>query len=175
MKKLLAIFLAVIMIFSLTACGTDSDKSQTDNSEKVSVSQNEQNEEGGSFTNSSPYKNDSGETSSVAQNNKTESKTSSVAENNDDSNGYTWRQWLKDYEAWVDEYIVILKKYHENPTDMSILSDYTKMLNELAEWEERTDEMKDEIKDTSEVLEFTSEITRILAKITAATNELVND
>lgn len=167
MKKLLAILLAVMMLFSLTACGSDSDKNQADDTEKVSVSQETQDDEGGSFTNPSPYKNNSSETSSVPQNKKTES--------NNDSNGYTWQQFLKDYEAWVDEYIVILKKYNENPSDLSILSDYTSMLTKLSEWAERADKMEDEIKDAGEVLEFTSEITRILAKITAATNELVNE
>lgn len=175
MKKLLAILLAVMMLFSLTACGSDFDKNQADDTEKVSVSQEIQDDEGGSFTNLSPYKNNSGETSSVPQNKKTESKTSSVAESNNDSNGYTWQQFLKDYEAWVDEYIVILKKYNENPSDLSILSDYTSMLTKLSEWAERADKMEDEIEDAGEVLEFTSEITRILAKITAATNELVNE
>ena len=75
---------------------------------------------------------------------------------------------MKDYEAWVDDYIEIIKKYKDNPTDMSILSDYTEMMSEAAEWTEKADEIELELEDTDEALEYTKEVLRIAGKITEA-------
>ena len=47
------------------------------------------------------------------------------------------------YEKFIDEYVAIMKKYAANPTDMSLLNDYTDYLNRYtevcnacAEWED---------------------------------------
>lgn len=81
-----------------------------------------------------------------------------------------WRSFLKEYEDWVDEYIKITKKYSENPTDFSILGDYTDMLSEMTDWAEKTDEMEKALEDASvdELLEYTNELVRIAAKIAEA-------
>ena len=50
-----------------------------------------------------------------------------------------WKQFLKEYESWVNKYAEIVKKYKENPSDISILSDYTKMMGELTKWATRAD------------------------------------
>ena len=44
-------------------------------------------------------------------------------------------KFLIDYEDFMKDYIAVLKKYKTNPTDPSILSDYTKMVQQAAEWE----------------------------------------
>ena len=41
-------------------------------------------------------------------------------------------QFIKDYEEFVDSYIVIIKKMKANPTDMTILSEYTEMAKNAA-------------------------------------------
>ncbi len=76
-----------------------------------------------------------------------------------------WRQFLKEYEAWVDEYIEIVKKYKANPTDMSILSDYTNMLSKVSEWSEKADKIQLELKDTDEALKYSEEVLRIAGKL----------
>lgn len=147
MKKLLAILLAAMMLFSLTACGAEQKEEKIDDVQNSSLS-------------------DSTDDSSNAE---TETKS-------DTSTGdYTWKDYLVDYENWVDEYISVLKKYHENPSDLSILSDYSEMVQETAEWTERSEKLKADIEDASEMLEFSSELLRIASKITAATSELAND
>lgn len=91
MKKLLAILLAAMMLFSLTACGAEQKEEKIDDVQNSSLS-------------------DSTDDSSNAE---TETKS-------DTSTGdYTWKDYLVDYENWVDEYISVLKKYHENPSDLS--------------------------------------------------------
>ena len=83
------------------------------------------------------------------------------------SENFEWKQFLKEYEDWVDKYIEITKKYKENSTDITILSDYTKMLNELSEWTEKTEEAGKKLEEVSpsELAEFSSELSRISAKI----------
>lgn len=84
-----------------------------------------------------------------------------------DTNDADWKQLLNEYEDWVDEYISITKKYSDNPSDMSIMSDYFDMLGEMAEWAEKTDSMQDSLENASpdEVLEYSKELARIVNKL----------
>ena len=94
--------------------------------------------------------------------------TSSEAKKDSTSDDAEWKQFLKDYEAWVDDYIEIVKKYNNNPTDMSILSDYTEMVSEMAEWSEKADEIELELEDTDAALEYSKEVLRIGGKLAEA-------
>ena len=82
-----------------------------------------------------------------------------------------WRQFLKDYEKFMDEYIAVLKKYMKNPLDMSVLSDYTTMMTELSEWDEKYDDMSDDLDNPAELAEFLQEWTRIYTKMITAMYE----
>ena len=84
-------------------------------------------------------------------------------ENNNDS--AEWKEFLKDYENWVDDYIEIVKKQKENPTDLTLLSEYTNMLSELTEWTEKADDISASIKDTDDALEYSKEVLRIAGKL----------
>ena len=90
-------------------------------------------------------------------------------ENNSDAE---WKQFINEYEEWVDEYIEITKKYKSNQSDLSILGDYTKMMNELVEWAGKTEEMEKELKEASpaELTEYSAELARIAAKLAKAAN-----
>ena len=88
-----------------------------------------------------------------------------TAENN--VGNVEWREFLEDYEKWVDDYISIVNKQKENPTDISILSDYTKMLSDLTEWSTRADEVAESIKGTDDAVEYSKELLRIIEKLTA--------
>lgn len=76
-----------------------------------------------------------------------------------------WRQFINDYDAWVDNYIAIVKKYKANPTDTSILSDYTKLVSETADWAKRADNIRVELKDADEALEYSQELLKISNKL----------
>lgn len=94
---------------------------------------------------------------------KEETKTTS-------SNDSGWKEFLEEYEEWANDYIQIVKKYSETPTDTSILSDYTEMLTELSEWQTKADEMEEELEEVSpaEVAEYSAELLRIATKIAEA-------
>ena len=84
------------------------------------------------------------------------------------SSSAEWSQFLKEYEEWVDKYIVIYNKYKSNPTDLSILSDYTDMAAQLVEWSEKTENVQKELESASseELAEYSKELLRIAGKMT---------
>ena len=84
------------------------------------------------------------------------------------SSSAEWRQFLKEYEEWVDKYIVVYNKYKSNPTDLSILSDYTDMAAQLVEWSEKTENVQKELESASpeELSEYSKELLRIAGKMT---------
>jgi len=53
---------------------------------------------------------------------------------NNTNNNTDCKKFLKDYEEFMDDYIKILKKYKANPTDMTIMSDYTMILGKVDNW-----------------------------------------
>lgn len=142
MKKAISIILALFMVVSITACGVNdvstNGEGTTDPKETVSVVD----------------ESTSGE--SVSE------ETAGKEEKNDDA---AWKKFLEEYEAWVDDYIAILKKYKENPTDLSILSDYSKMIADMATWTEKIEEVQDSIMDAEDIVEYSQEILRIAGKL----------
>ncbi|MBE7021790.1 MAG: hypothetical protein E7414_01025 [Ruminococcaceae bacterium] len=86
------------------------------------------------------------------------------------NNNIEWKEFLKEYETWVDKYIEITKKSKANPSDMSILSDYTEMMKELTDWSTKAEDMEKALKDASsaELAEYSAELARIAAKIAQA-------
>ena len=46
--------------------------------------------------------------------------------------------FLEGYEKFMDDYIAILKKYKNDPTDASVLSEYTSIMSEASKWSSKT-------------------------------------
>ena len=77
-----------------------------------------------------------------------------------------WREFLAEYEAWMDKYIEVLEKFNRNPTDFPILMDYMEMMEELIEWTEKAEQFEDELEGNEEALrEFLAIQMRILEKL----------
>ena len=77
-----------------------------------------------------------------------------------------WKQFLKDYEAWVDSYIALMAKYEKNPTDITILADYTASMLKLAEWADKAEAMEDALDDDPAALkEYLAMLARIVTKL----------
>ena len=145
MKKIVSVVLVLSMLFIMVACGSIA--------KKVETLEEEIDNEILSFDDA------------VAEDEENVSESTEEA-----TLDYDWRQFLEEYEAWVDEYIELLKKYNDNPTDMSILADYTEMMSELAEWSSRTEEVSDELEKASpaELAEYSAELARIASKLAQA-------
>lgn len=113
-----------------------------------------------------------GEVTVVTDNTQTQTLPVENAENEPDTSTEVetvetveWKQFLQEYEAWVDDYISIVKKYEENPTDMTILTDYMEMLSNLTQWTQKADNIQESILDTNEALEYSKEMLRIAGKL----------
>ncbi len=141
MKKIISILVAIIMVFSLVACGG---KTTSNVNQETSTTQNtEVVEQAPAQEKAEPQKTDT---------------SSSTPE---------WKQFLQDYEKWVDKYISIMEKYSKDPSDFSILADYTSMMTELVEWTEKTEQMQKELEKASpaEVTKYCAELARIALKM----------
>ncbi|MBQ1186287.1 MAG: hypothetical protein IIX54_01185 [Clostridia bacterium] len=100
-------------------------------------------------------------------------ETGSTEELSDESStDDSWREFLKEYEEWADKYIAVVKKYKANPTDLSILTEYTSLITELSDWTTRADDISSSIVDVKDATEFSTELARIAAKIADAAGDL---
>ena len=96
--------------------------------------------------------------------------TKPASDNTNDATAPQWKQFLSDYEAWVDEYVELTKKYSNNPSDLSILSEYTEMAEEAVEWQTKADELTAELEEASpaELSEYSAALLEIAAKLAKA-------
>lgn len=161
MKKILAMVLVLVMMCCLAACGNTNDR-QNNETEKTTETKAPETQ--------SPITEDvtpeePETTESVAQEVVTEEPVTEEPVTKVTEDTYTWREFLKDYEAWVDDYIAFMNKYNANPADLTLLADYATMMSEYAEWADKVDKMDDNLSDT-EALEYAAELSRIATKLT---------
>ena len=50
-----------------------------------------------------------------------------------------FKEAMDSYEAFYDEYCAFMKKYQENPADLSLLAEYANMMGKLTEMDEKFD------------------------------------
>lgn len=146
MKKFLAGIITLAMLLSMAACGN----SKGNNAEQSTVSQ-------------SSASSQQSETTESTTKSTTTSTTASKAKATVD-----WREFLDEYEEWVDSYIALLNKYKANPSDASLITDYYKMASQAAEWSSKADKVKTELTDSSELAEYSARLLKISEKITKA-------
>ena len=139
MKKLVSLTLTLLMVVFLVSCADNNN-----------------------LTNDSTLTNVNTE-SLESQENIDSLQTDSVENSNDI---VEWKEFLKEYEKWVDDYIAIVKKQKETPSDLTILTDYSKMLTQMSEWSRKSDDMAKSIKSTEDALEYSKEVLRIVGKLT---------
>lgn len=82
-------------------------------------------------------------------------------DNNSTSSDVDCDKFIKDYSAFVDSYIKLLKKYKANPTDASILSEYTDAVEKATEMETNAGEC-DDPKYASKLMELSNKIAKAL-------------
>ncbi len=87
-------------------------------------------------------------------------------EHSSETTNDSWRQFLIDYEEWVDEYVAFMKKYTENPNDLSLLADYSKFMGETVEWSQKVENVEVELEnDPAALQEYLEVLSRITAKL----------
>jgi len=125
MRKTQLIGFALMVVMFLASCG-GSDDQKAEKSEFAYDQVSESPE--------SDIQVDNNETEEDIQvdNNETEEVQEEAIEEvakNDDCD-----EFLKGYEKFMDKYIAIIKKQKANPTDMSIMSEYSSLMTEASEW-----------------------------------------
>lgn len=73
-------------------------------------------------------------------------------------------QFIKDYEQFVDSYIKILKKYKKNPSDASIIAEYSDVVQKAAEMQTNASNCTD--------AKYTAKLANIATKMAKAAAEL---
>jgi len=94
--------------------------------------------------------------------------TDTSSENTDtpSTSNSEWKEFLRLYEEWADEYVVLIKKYNENPTDMSLLTDYMDSMQKIIEWSEQADKIVSDLSG-DDLKEYLATMTRIIEKMSA--------
>ena len=72
---------------------------------------------------------------------------------------------MDSYEKFFDEYVAIMKKYKENPTDLSILSDYATYMGQYADMMQKLEKWGNEDLNTAETAYYIDVQARITKKL----------
>ena len=98
-----------------------------------------------------------------------ESKQESKAESKADAGVVTpsFKETMDSYEAFFDEYIAFMKKYQENPGDMSLLSEYTDYLTKYSEYLSKLNSIDTDSLSAADMAYYTEVNARILKKLEA--------
>ena len=142
MKRILSVALTLVLVLGLVACGGEETPTVNDENDVIVSTEND--------------------TVVSTQNETTDSNLDESEKSNE-----AWREFLADYEDWVDSYITLYKKYQSNPTDMSLLSEYTKLAGEVSTWATRAEDIEDSL-DVDDLTEYTSSLARIVEKLNSA-------
>ena len=153
MKRILALVMVMILSLALVACGG---KEESKAPETTAPAEDVQEP----VTTEAP----------AEQTQATEAHAETAPAEETQTENVKWREFLKEYEAWVDSYVALMKKYKANPTDTSLLTEYANMMNQVAEWSTKCDEMEKELESASpeELAEYAAEVARIAGKMAQA-------
>ena len=58
-------------------------------------------------------------------------------------------------------------KYNNNPGDLTLLGEYTKLMNDMTSWTNKTTALKGDLSG-AELIEYSQELMRILEKLSSA-------
>lgn len=98
----------------------------------------------------------------------TTTQPQSQPQSNTSSSSSEWKQFLKDYEAWVDKYVAFMKKYKNASTsDMaSMMSEYSSLMSDLTSWSEKSKNMQSSLSG-SDLTEYINTLSRITQKLSS--------
>lgn len=103
----------------------------------------------------------------------TEPKETEVPENNTDANSLRpdFKEAMDSYEQFIDEYVAFMKKYAENPDDLTLLADYASYMSDYADMVEKFDKWESEDLNDAELSYYIDVQARVSKKLLeAATN-----
>ncbi len=78
-----------------------------------------------------------------------------------------FKEAMDSYEAFYDKYCDVMKKYKENPSDLSLLAEYTGLISELAEMDEAFEKWENTDMNDAELKYYAEVNARVAAKLLA--------
>ncbi len=99
----------------------------------------------------------------------TEAPTESTAANTTDDIDPDFKAAMDSYEKLFDEYVAIMKKYKDKPTDMSILTDYATYMGQYADMMQKLEKWESEDLNAAEAAYYVDVMARISKKLLEVT------
>ncbi len=81
-----------------------------------------------------------------------------------------WKEFLVEYEAWVDSYVEFMEKYNENPSDLGLITEYASLTTEMLSFSEKANSIQGELSN-DDLNEYIDTLQRITTKLS---NVVVN-
>lgn len=102
----------------------------------------------------------------AASSSSSSSSSNSSPSSSSSSSSAEWRQFLKDYEAWVDSYVSFMKKYkNASASEMaSMMSDYSRLMSEISTWSQKASDWQGKLT-AGDLTEYLNTLARITEKI----------
>ena len=156
MKKLIALILMIVLVSSMSACGKSDDKKDEVKQDEVVVNQDVNKED-----------------TTIKEEEEEEKQEETKEESNlKDGMRIEFKEAMDAYEAFYDDYIEIMKKYNQNPLDSQIIDEYTQMLEDLSEMEDKFAKWEDEDLNDEEMKYYLALNERITTKLLNMNEEI---
>ena len=81
-----------------------------------------------------------------------------------------FKEAMDSYEAFMDEYVAFMKKYSDNPSDVGLLTDYTKYMNTYADMVDKFNKWESEDLNDTELSYYIEVQTRVSKKLLEVAN-----
>lgn len=105
----------------------------------------------------------SAETTAPSESNPTETKPNDTGLV--DGMRKDFKDAMDSYEAFIDEYVAFMKKYSDNPSDVSLLADYTKYMSKYTDMVEKFDKWESEDLNDAELAYYIDVQARVSKKL----------
>lgn len=106
-----------------------------------------------------------GTTNKTEKKTTTEKTTTTTESKNDDNIDPDFKEAMDAYEAFMDDYVEFMKKYQDNPTDLSLLADYAKFMSDYSDYSEAFAEWEDEDLNDAELEYYMEVLNRVNKKL----------
>ena len=151
MKKVLALFIVTLIVLTLAACGGNSAPAGQANEAENTQTADNADTRAADNAQAESEEEDSADKEAAADD------TLNPADITD------WKEYVKEYEARVDEFIEVYKQYKAAPLNAVIADKYEKYAKKVDEWTNGAQELIKKLT-LGDIEEFAAEIERIAQK-----------
>ena len=160
MKKITSIILTLLIVCSLVACGKSSIDNTLNTTEKDTIPNTT-----APISQTATMPTTLPETTSPTEETLPATTEGTKENATNDSIDAEFKAAMDSYEAFFDEYVAIMKKYKDNPMDMSILADYANYMGQYTDMMQKFEKWENEDLNTAELAYYIDVQARITKKL----------